>query len=122
MDPLINTRLHWIAKGRRQKERLDFYDTCSHVTRITSIRVLIATAALYNIEIHQMDIKTTLLNCDSKKEIYREQLEGFIVSNQENKVCKLLYGLNQGPKQWYQKFDKKCCQMDLKLTSVINVS
>ncbi|KAL0551643.1 hypothetical protein IC582_010732 [Cucumis melo] len=37
-----------------------------------------------------------------------EQLEGFIVHDQESKVCKLdksLYGLKQAPKQWHEKFD-----------------
>lgn len=37
-----------------------------------------------------------------------EQLEGFMVEGQENKVCwlvKSLYGLKQAPKQWHQKID-----------------
>ena len=37
-----------------------------------------------------------------------EQLEGFVVKGQENKVYKLvkpLYGHKQSPKQWYEKFD-----------------
>ena len=47
-----------VIKGYRQKEGLDYFDTYSPVTRITSIRMLIAIAALYNLEIHQMDVKT----------------------------------------------------------------
>ena len=37
-----------------------------------------------------------------------QQPEGFVVSGQEGKVCKLirsLYGLKQAPKQWHEKFD-----------------
>ena len=41
-----------IAKGYKQKEGLDYFDTYSPVTRITSIRMLIAIAALHNLEIH----------------------------------------------------------------------
>ena len=51
-----------VAKWFKQKECLDFFDTYSRVARITSIRVLIAIAALHNLEIHQMDVKTTFLN------------------------------------------------------------
>ena len=68
-----------VAKGYKQKEGLDYFDTYSPVTRITSIRMLIAIAALHNLEIHQMDVKTAFLNGDLEEEIYMEQPEGFIV-------------------------------------------
>ncbi|KAM2835850.1 hypothetical protein PS2_032724 [Malus domestica] len=68
-----------VAKGCRQKHGLDFFDTYSPVTRITSIRLLIAIAALHDMEIHQMDVKTAFLNGDLDKEIYIEQPEGFVV-------------------------------------------
>ena len=65
------TRL--VAKGYQQNESLDLFDTYSPVTRITSIRMLIAIAAIHNFEIHQMDVKTTFLNEDLDEEIYMEQ-------------------------------------------------
>lgn len=43
-----------------------------------------------------------------EEEIYMDQLEEFMVSNQDNKVCKLvcsLYGLKQAPKQWHERFE-----------------
>ena len=70
--------------------------------RIISIRMLIAIAALHNIEIHQMDEKTASLDGDLNKEIYMDQPEGFIYLGQEKKVCRLvksLYGLKQATKQ-----------------------
>ena len=66
------------------------------MTRISSIRMLIAIATIHNLEIHQMDVKTTFLNGDLDEEIYMEQPEGFIVPGQEKKVFRLvesLYGL-----------------------------
>jgi hypothetical protein len=51
-----------VVKSYKQKECVDYFDTYSSVTRITSIRMLIAIAALYNLEIHQMDVKTIFLN------------------------------------------------------------
>ena len=50
-----------VAKGNKQKEGLDYFDTYSPVTRITSIRMLIAIAALHNLEINQMDVQTAFL-------------------------------------------------------------
>lgn len=70
--------------------------------------MLIAIVALYNLEIHQMDVKIAFLNGELDEEIYMEQSEGFQVPGQEKKVCKLvksLYGLKQAPKQWHEKFD-----------------
>ena len=66
-----------VAKGFKQKTDLDFFDTFSPVTKITSIRLLIAITAIFYLKIHQMDVKTTFLNGDLDEEIYMDQLEGF---------------------------------------------
>jgi hypothetical protein len=97
-----------VAKGFRQKEGIDYFDTYAPVARITSIRVLMALASIYNLYVHQMDVKTAFLNGDLDEEVYMEQPEGFVLPQNEKKVCKLvksLYGLKQAPKQWHEKFD-----------------
>ena len=80
-------KVRLVTKRYQQKEGLDFFDTYSPVTRITSIRMLIAIAAIHDFEIHQMDVKIAFLNGDLDEEIYMEQLEGFVVKGQEKKVC-----------------------------------
>lgn len=98
-----------VAKGYKQQKNIDYFDTFAPVTRISSIRVLIALASIYNLVIHQMDVKTTFLNGELEEEIYMDKLEGYVVEGKERKVCKLvkcLYGLKQAPKQWHEKFDK----------------
>ena len=60
-------------------------------------------------KIHQIDVKPTFLNGELDEEIHMKQPEGFVMSGQEHKVCKLvksLYGLKQAPKQRHEKFDK----------------
>ena len=97
-----------VVKGYNQKEGLDYFDTYSPITRMSSIRMLIAITAIHNLEIHQMDVKTAFLNGDLDEEKYMEQPKGFIVPSQEKKVCwlvKSIYGLKQAPKQWHEKFD-----------------
>nr|KAJ0204847.1 hypothetical protein LSAT_V11C500242580 [Lactuca sativa] len=97
-----------VIQGFRQKEGIDFFDTYAPVSRISTIRLLLALAAIHNLVIHQMDVKTAFLNGDLDEEIYMKQPEGFVMPGNEHKVCKLkksLYGLKQAPKQLHQKFD-----------------
>ena len=67
-----------VVQGFRQKEDLDYFDTYSPMTRITSIRMLIAIASILDLEIHQMDVKTAFLNGELEEEIYMKQPEGFL--------------------------------------------
>ncbi|GJR40639.1 zinc finger, CCHC-type containing protein [Tanacetum coccineum] len=97
-----------VIQGFRQKEGIDYFNTYAPAARITTIRLLLALAAINNLVIHQMDVKTSFLNGDLDEEVYMRQPEGFIMSGNEHKVCKLVksvYGLKQAPKQWHQKFD-----------------
>ncbi|XP_075088615.1 uncharacterized protein LOC142170623 [Nicotiana tabacum] len=97
-----------VAKGFTQKEGIDYFDTYAPVARITSIRVLLSLASIYDLYVHQMDVKTAFLNGNLSEEIYMQQPEGFVLPGNEKKVCKLiksLYGFKQAPKQWHERFD-----------------
>jgi hypothetical protein len=67
-----------------------------------------ALVAHYNLELHQMDWKTTFLNGNLEDEVYMNQPEGFSLKEKEHMVCKLnksIYGLKQASRQWYLKFN-----------------
>ncbi|GKC90152.1 zinc finger, CCHC-type containing protein [Tanacetum coccineum] len=88
-----------VIQGFRQKEGIDYFDTYAPVSRITTIRLLLA--AIHSLVIHQMDVKTSFLNGDLEEEVYIKKMEGFVMPSNEHKVCKLvklLYGLKQAPK------------------------
>nr|GEZ53025.1 zinc finger, CCHC-type [Tanacetum cinerariifolium] len=72
--------------GFRQKEGIDYFDTYAPVARITTIRLLLALAAIHNLVIHQMDVKTTFLNGDLDEEVYMKQPEGFVMPSNEHKM------------------------------------
>ena len=66
-----------------------------------------ALVAQFDMELHQMDVKTAFLNGDIKETMYMVQLENFVSEDSKNMVCKLrksIYGLKQASRQWYHKF------------------
>jgi len=63
--------------------------------------------AHFDLDLHQMDIKTTFLNGDIDETIYMVQPKNFVSGNSKSMVCKLkkfIYGLKQASRQWYHKF------------------
>ena len=107
----IKFKARLVAKGFTQREGLDYEETYAPVARFSSIRLLLAIGAHYDLEIHQMDVKTAFLNGDLEHEIYMCQPEGHQVEGQEQLVCKLnksLYGLTQAGRSWYEKIDEHC--------------
>ncbi|GJV37374.1 zinc finger, CCHC-type containing protein [Tanacetum coccineum] len=65
---IIKFKARLVIQCFRQKERIAYFDTYAPVARISIIRLLIALAATYNLVIYQMDVKTSFLNGDLKKE------------------------------------------------------
>jgi hypothetical protein len=62
-----------VVKGFEQRKCIDFNEVFSPVVRHTSIRVMLAIVALFDLELEQLDIKTAFLHGDLDKEIYMTQ-------------------------------------------------
>nr|GEU69660.1 zinc finger, CCHC-type [Tanacetum cinerariifolium]GEV34487.1 zinc finger, CCHC-type [Tanacetum cinerariifolium] len=71
--------------GFKQKSRIDYFDTYALVARISTIRLLIDMVLIYNLIIHQMDVKTAFLNGELEEDVYMSQPQGFIVPGNDNK-------------------------------------
>ena len=96
-----------VAKGFSQVERVDYHDIFSPMVKHSSIRLLLAYVAMFDLELEQLDVKTAFLHRNLKEIIYMQQSPGFIKKGDENKVClllKSLYGFKQSPRQWYKRF------------------
>ena len=90
------------ARGFQQIEGLDYTETFAPVIKFTTIRLLLALVAYFDLELHQMDVVNAFLNGDLEEDIYMEQPEGCIDKDKSDSVCKLLkaiYGLKQADRQ-----------------------
>ena len=76
--------------------RIDYNDTFAFVVKPMSYKALFAIAAMLDLEIEQMDVKTAFLYSTVKEEIYVQQLKG--LGDNTRRVCclkKALYSLKQ---------------------------
>ena len=97
-----------VALGCNQLFGIDYLETFAPVVKLTTLRVLFALIAIFDLECDQMDVVTAFLNGDLDQEIYMMIPEGLRTPENEDMVCKLqksLYGLKQSPRQWYAKID-----------------
>jgi hypothetical protein len=98
-----------VAKGYTQREEIDYNETFSPVSCKDSFRIIMALVAHYDLELHQMDVKTAFLNGDLDETVYMAQPKGFVVEGKEKLECRLkksIYRLKQASRQWYLKFNK----------------
>jgi len=51
--------------------------------------VLLAIVALFNLELEQLDVKTTFRHGDLEEQIYMKRPEGFVVEGKQDYVCLL---------------------------------
>ena len=68
-----------------------------------------ALMARYDLELHQMDVKTVFLNEDLEENVYMAQPKSFVMEGKERmgyRLKKSIYGLKQASRQWYLKFDR----------------
>ena len=56
---------------------------------MTTLRFMLDIVAADNLELIQLDVKTTFLHGDLQEEIYMEQLKGFVATYQEHLVYRL---------------------------------
>jgi hypothetical protein len=97
------------AKGYKQTQGVDFEEVFAPVSRQPTLRTLLAVAAVQDLEVEQLDVKTAFLNGDLEEDIWMDQPKGFEVGG-KTKAChlqKALNGLKQAPRAWHLKLTKE---------------
>ena len=87
---------------------IDYNETFTPVTKFNSIQLLLALAARYDWEIHQMDVKSAFLNGELDEEIYMWPPPSYKATpNTVWWLKKALYSLKQVSREWYKTFSSK---------------
>lgn len=87
-----------VVRGFTQKYGEDYTETFAPVVKFPTLLLVLALAAHQNLDLLQLDVKTTYLNGVIVEDIYMCQPEGYEVKGREKQVCKLnksIYGLKQ---------------------------
>jgi len=85
------------------------------------VRLLLAFACMNGLKLFKMDVKSAFLNGIVNEEIFVSQPLGFedhIYPNHVYKLRKVVYGLKQAPKQWYERLS--CFLISPKLTPFLS--
>ena len=101
-------KVRLVAWGFTQTYGVDYVETFSPIARLNSIRILLSLAINQSWSLHQLDAKNVFLYEDLFEQVFTEQPPGFIAQG-KNYVCllrKAIYGLNQSPRAWFQKFNQ----------------
>jgi len=72
-----------VAKGFAQREGINYNEVFFPVVKHSSIQILLALVAQLNLELAQLDVKTTFLQGDLE-EIYMTQPQGYKVVGKED--------------------------------------
>ncbi|GJV45434.1 retrovirus-related pol polyprotein from transposon TNT 1-94 [Tanacetum coccineum] len=86
-----------VAKVFNQMKGVDYHGTFAPVTKLVTVRTLLAIAVKWDWIIHQLYVNSAFLNGDLDEEVYMKIPQGFSNDN-ETRVCRLrksLYGLKQ---------------------------
>jgi hypothetical protein len=95
-------KVRLMAKGFTQREGIDNNEIFSSVSCKDSFRIIMTLVAYYDLELHQIDVKTTFLKGDLYENIYMAQPKGSVVEGKNRMGCRLkksIYGLKQASRQ-----------------------
>ena len=106
-----------VAKGFTQQYGVDFLNTWSPAVKYKTLRIVLALATRWDLELDQLDVETAFLNAKMKEEVHMEMPEGyaqrimheamasgaFKAAAGASLVCRLvmcLYGTKQASMEW----------------------
>ncbi|CAI7793095.1 unnamed protein product [Closterium sp. NIES-54] len=108
-------KARWVVRGFDQEHGRDFTETFAPVSQHTSLRILLAVAAMKRKKLRQIDVANAFLYAPVDAEIYVELPHGS--HGEPNQVCQLqksLYGIKQAPRLWQQYLHARLTRIGFK--------
>nr|GEX45269.1 hypothetical protein [Tanacetum cinerariifolium] len=102
---VFRNKARLVAQGHTQEEGINYEDVFAPVARIEAIRLFLAYASFIGFMVYQIDVKSAFLYGIIEEEVYVCQPLGFEDPDHPEKVykvVKVLYGLHQAPRAWYE--------------------
>ncbi|CAI7908906.1 unnamed protein product [Closterium sp. NIES-53] len=100
--PVFKAR--YVARGFSQRQGVDYFQTFSPTPKMTTLRVLLHTAAQRDYELHSLDFSTAFLQGSLHEEIWLRRPPGFTGTFPPGTQWSLrrpVYGLRQAPREWH---------------------
>ncbi|CAI7811234.1 unnamed protein product [Closterium sp. NIES-53] len=102
-------KARWVMRGFDQEHGRDFTETFAPVSRHTSLRILLAIAAMKRKKLRQIGVANAFLYAPIDAEIFVERPHGLNADpNQVSQLEKSLYGIKQAPRLWQQHLHARC--------------
>ncbi|GKE06237.1 putative ribonuclease H-like domain-containing protein [Tanacetum coccineum] len=102
---VIKNKTRLVDQGYTQEKGIDYDEVFPPVARIEAVRLFLSCASFKDFMVYQMDVKSAFLYGKIEEEVYVFQPPGFEDPNFPDrvyKVEKVLYGLHQAPRAWYE--------------------
>ncbi len=96
-----------VAKGFTQVYGVNYFNTYSPITKLSSIRLILALATRHDWEVESFDFNGTYLNRElsDEEEIFMQEPPGYETKEggpSVKRLLKSLYGLKQAGRKWYE--------------------
>lgn len=86
---LVKHKAQLMVKDFARTKEIDYNEILSLVVKMTSSKVILGLATNMDLELEQMDMKTTFLHGDLNEKTYMTQSDGLRVKGKEHLVCRL---------------------------------
>jgi transposase InsO family protein len=111
-DGTTKFKARLVIKGYEQVKGIDFNETYAPVSKLSTLRMLLAISAQKGWKIDHMDVKSAFLNPEIDNDnVYMSLPQGIeevdpSLSSSTVRLRKALYGLKQAPKLWYDNINQ----------------